>query len=72
MITDLGFPFIGNPVHIKVSLDPANHYAITSTVPDINETLPPFNQKLTLWGVPADNSHDSERCGTARDRRQHR
>ena len=61
-ISDLGFSLAGNPVHIKVSLDPANHYAIRSTVSDINETLPPFQQKLTLWGVPADPSHDSERC----------
>ena len=62
-VTDLAFAFIGNPVHIKVSLDPANRYAVTSSVDSINETLPPFHQKLTLWGVPADHSHDSERCG---------
>src|SRR6476469_3682440 len=61
-ITDLAFYIQGNPIHIKASLDPANHYAITTVVPDINETLPPFNQRLTLWGVPADKSHDSERC----------
>ncbi len=29
-ITDLGFVVAGNPVHIKASLDPANHYAIRS------------------------------------------
>jgi hypothetical protein len=62
VITDLGFTVFNNPVHIKVSLDPANRYAITTRVPDINETLPPFNQSLVLWGVPADHSHDSERC----------
>jgi hypothetical protein len=61
-VADLAFVFAGNPVHIKASLDPANSYAITSTVPDINETIPPFDQKLTLWGTPADHSHDSERC----------
>ena len=61
-ISDLGFSIIGNPVHIKVSLDPANHYSILSRVDGINETLPIFDQKLTLWGVPADHSHDSERC----------
>jgi hypothetical protein len=65
VISDLAFQVLGNPVHIKVSLDPANHYAITSEVPSINETVPPFNQKLTLWGVPADRSHDSERCAHA-------
>ncbi len=63
VVTDLAFTFVGNPVHIKASLDPANHYAITTEVPSINETLPPFNQQLTLWGIPADHSHDSERCG---------
>jgi hypothetical protein len=62
VITDLAFVIAGNPIHIKVSLDPANHYAITSRVPDVNETAPPFHQKATLWGIPADHSHDSERC----------
>jgi hypothetical protein len=62
-ISDLAFEVRGNPVHIKVSLDSANHYAITSSVPNINESLPPFQQKLTVWGVPAAHSHDSERCG---------
>ncbi len=62
VISDLAFYVSGNPIHIKVSLDPANHYAIRSVVPDINETLPPFDQKLTLWGIPGDQSHDSERC----------
>jgi hypothetical protein len=61
-VTDLGFSIIANPVHIKVSLDPANHYSILSRVENINETLPIFDQKLTLWGVPAAHSHDSERC----------
>jgi len=62
VVSDLAFVVAGNPIHVKVSLDPANHYAITSEAPVINETLPPFNQKLTLWGVPAAPSHDLERC----------
>ena len=61
-VSDLAFVIAGNPVHIRASLDPANRYAITTHVPDINEFVPPFDQKLTLWGVPADESHDSERC----------
>jgi hypothetical protein len=61
-ITDLGFSIAGNPVHIKVSLDPSNNYSIRSTVNDINESLPAFSSKVTIWGVPADPSHDSERC----------
>jgi len=61
-ITDLAFVVNANPVHIRVSLDPANRYAVRSEVGSINETLPPFHQKLTLWGVPAHPRHDSERC----------
>jgi hypothetical protein len=61
-ISDLAFVIGGNPVHIRAFLDPANHYAITTHVPDINESLPPLDQKLTLWGVPADHTHDAERC----------
>ena len=64
VITDLAFVVAENPIHIKVSLDAANRYAITSDVPSINETLPPYKQQLTLWGVPADHSHDSEGCGS--------
>ncbi len=63
-ISDLSFIIAGNPIHVKVSLDPANHYAITSRVPDINETTPPFNQKFTLWGIPSERSHDAQRCYT--------
>ena len=63
-IADLAFVIVGNPIHIKASLDPANHYAIRTEVSDINETAPPFNQKATFWGVPADHSHDAQRCLT--------
>jgi hypothetical protein len=63
-ITDIAFVVGGNPVHTKVSLDPANRYAITSATPQINETVPPYNQKITLWGTPADHSHDSEGCNS--------
>jgi hypothetical protein len=61
-VADLAFVVASNPIHIKVSLDPANHYAIRSVVSNINETVPPFHQRLTIWGVPSDHSHDSERC----------
>jgi hypothetical protein len=68
-VTDLAFTFTGIPVHIKAALDPANRYAIKTVVSDINESVPPFNQKLTVWGVPAAPSHDSERCHNPEDER---
>ncbi len=62
VIADLAFSVGGNPVHVRASLDPRRNYAIKSTVSNINETVPVFHQQLTLWGDPADPSHDSERC----------
>jgi hypothetical protein len=61
-VTDLAFQVGSNPVHVKAALDPANRYAITTTLADVNESTPPFSGKVTIWGVPADGSHDSERC----------
>jgi uncharacterized repeat protein (TIGR01451 family) len=62
VITDLAFSIIGNPVHIMASLDPANSYAITTTVSNINESLVPYTSDVTIWGVPKDAAHDRERC----------
>jgi hypothetical protein len=63
-ITDLGFVLGGVPVHIKASLDPAKNYAIRTITPDINETVRLMNTKVTIWGIPADASHDAERGGS--------
>jgi uncharacterized repeat protein (TIGR01451 family) len=63
-VTDLGFLLHGKVLHIKASLDPANNYAIRATSPDINETVRPFNLRVTIWGVPGDESHDAERGPT--------
>ncbi len=62
VISDVAFAVAGNPIHTKVSLDPADNYSIRAVASDINETVPPFNTKVTIWGIPADPSHDSERC----------
>ena len=63
VLADLAFAISGNPVHIKFSLDPTNGYAILASAADINETESLLDLRMTLWGVPADPSHDSERCG---------
>ncbi len=65
VLADLAFAISGNPVHIKFSLDSANGYAILASAADVNETESLLDLKMTLWGVPADHSHDSERCGGA-------
>ena len=67
VLSDLGFSILSNPVHIRAALDPANGYAITTEVPDLNETIDAYSQKLTIWGVPADPVHDFQRCLGAGD-----
>jgi hypothetical protein len=61
VVTDLVID-AGVPVHIRAALDPAQNYSIEANSDDINETLRPFSTKVTIWGLPADSSHDSERC----------
>lgn len=65
VLADLALAIAGNPVHVKFSLDPANGYAILASAADVNETESMLDLKMTLWGVPADHAHDSERCGGA-------
>jgi hypothetical protein len=62
VVNDLGFTPFGVVVHVKASLEAANNYSVKTTVSDINEILPAFESKVTIWGVPGDSSHDSERC----------
>jgi hypothetical protein len=61
-VADLAFIASGNPVHFRLSLDPANGYSLLVRASDLNESLPLFDMELTLWGVPGAPSHDSERC----------
>jgi hypothetical protein len=62
VVSDLAFVPLGAPVHIKATLDPTNQYAIQTTTPNVNEALPAYTANVTIWGVPSDSSHDSERC----------
>jgi hypothetical protein len=60
VVSDLAF-FPGEvPVHVKVSLDPADNYSVRSVSDDINETVRPFSTKVTIWGIPGDPNHDSD------------
>ncbi len=59
VVDDLAFNVHGNPIHVKISLDPSNNYSVRAVASDINETLPDFSTKVTTWGIPADPSHDS-------------
>ena len=42
---------------------PGGEYGLKVDVSDVTQTLPVVGQKLTLWGVPGDPSHDTQRGG---------
>ena len=50
---------------ITIEIDVRNDgsYGLTATINDISSLLTLGGSSLTLWGVPGDPSHDSQRCG---------
>jgi hypothetical protein len=53
--------FQGSVIQIEANVRPTD-YGITALSPRISQALSIFGVDLTLWGVPADPSHDAERA----------
>lgn len=49
------------PLALGATLDPANNYALTVDLTNVSQLFPVEGITVTLWGVPADPSHDSLR-----------
>lgn len=49
------------PSHIFASVRTGGDYGVTATTPNLPANLKPLSATVTLWGVPADPSHDGER-----------
>ncbi len=49
------------PVFLNASVRTGEDYGITVTAPNLSEVLPVFATKVTIWGVPADPSHNALR-----------
>jgi hypothetical protein len=58
---EFGFDYIGAPVLFRVSLRPDGSYGLTVHADNVSQTLHVFGTTVTLWGVPADPSHDALR-----------
>jgi hypothetical protein len=64
---DIGMVVASVPVHIVARVDPARGYAVRVESKKTSQGLPVSASLVTLWGVPADESHDAERaCGVAK------
>jgi hypothetical protein len=49
------------PVFLNVSVRTGGDYGLTVNVPNISQAAAIYASKVTIWGVPADSSHDSRR-----------
>jgi hypothetical protein len=63
-IAEIGFENVrlgAVQIHIIPSLRSSEDYGITATLPSLNTNLNLLDSSVTIWGVPADPSHDGER-----------
>ena len=51
------------PIEINLVQNSNGQYHLTATISDTSSLLTLEGADLTLWGVPGDPSHDSQRCG---------
>jgi hypothetical protein len=58
---EFGFRVLGVPVVFVPRVRTGGDYGITATFTDIPDALAMTRARLTLWGVPSDPGHDSER-----------
>jgi hypothetical protein len=60
VIARLGFVQIV-PIVIDIKLRTGDDYGITASVKNVSQLVNVYAVSITLWGVPADSSHDAER-----------
>jgi hypothetical protein len=57
-----GFNVIGVPVYLDARVRSESDYGVTVESRNTNQTMALLVTETTLWGVPADPSHDEQRC----------
>ncbi len=57
-----GFNIIDTPTVLDASVRTDGDYGVRITTRYASQARPVLGTKVTLWGVPADHSHDNRRC----------
>jgi hypothetical protein len=57
-----GFQLLGTTIVLDASIRNGGDFGVTVTSHDIAAAFRLWSAELTLWGVPADPSHDPQRC----------
>ena len=55
------FPFTNSPGYVELSARTGGDYGLDATLKGIEQIIQPEGAELTLWGVPADPSHNAYR-----------
>ena len=59
---EFGFRFLGQEIYLTGNVRNSGDFGVTIVSPNIANALPLLGFKVTFWGVPADPSHDIQRC----------
>lgn len=58
---ELGFIALGVPVTIDVGVRSGGDYGLTASLKNVSEAVAFYSSELTLWGNPADPTHNAKR-----------
>jgi hypothetical protein len=61
VLAEIGFTPGGIPVVIDISIRSSGDFGLNATLNNVSEAINLYSSKITLWGVPADSSHDAKR-----------
>lgn len=59
-----GFTVLGTPITMTANVRNGGDFGVTVLSEDIPIAIPLYGVDVTFWGVPADPSHDIQRCDT--------
>jgi hypothetical protein len=60
-----GFSVVGEPITFYGNVRNGGDFGVNVTSLNIPDTFAVSGLKLTFWGIPADSSHDDQRCNQA-------
>jgi hypothetical protein len=60
-VADFAFVVLQVPVHILIRVRSESDYGLEAIIPDVSSSVELLGSTVTLWGVPADPSHDAQR-----------
>lgn len=60
-VADFAFLVLQVPVHILIRVRSESDYGLEAIIPNVSSSVELLGSTVTLWGVPADPSHDAQR-----------